>query len=366
MPQTRILLPALALLLVTSVAAQQPVTFAERQTTTVGVYSIESDPADAAHVRELTARLQKPDPFGDAPPGTLPFGLEQLKNERAQVLQEMAALLSLPTPTAALQTAFDRHLANKLAALNALIRSGPSRFTLWRKDDLVARLRAGQRIPGFTLDADGSASANLNLGFKATLEQTEQEVTDNIRRSWAELVWPVKVTADGAAKDVDDSISGIPHMRRLGRASEATFVFSVLHESIEEAIADSYLRSADRRWFAVGASGQLALEIITQRVGEPNTRLYFDPAARAGKSKVTDADLKTWPPRDSPAAARISTEDSNALYARAIMLMRVAASRHGPNLMPRLFKEIGKTPVDQANIATVRAAYQKLTGEPIL
>lgn len=48
---------------------------------------------------------------------------------------------------------------------------------------------------------------------------------------------------------------------------------------------------------------------------------------------------------------------------RATALIQRLANRHGDTLLPRWLTDIRKTPAARANIATVYAAYESVTGE---
>jgi hypothetical protein len=50
---------------------------------------------------------------------------------------------------------------------------------------------------------------------------------------------------------------------------------------------------------------------------------------------------------------------------RATWVIERIVARHGPDLIPNWLREIGATPIDQAGMRTVKAAFRKLTGEDV-
>src|SRR5687768_16166697 len=146
-----------------SVGAAESPAFATRETTRSGAFTIEADPADAEYVRALVERL--PTLGQSLPESRAPLLIADLKTQRDAILAEIASFLGSKTPSPSMQKLYDG-MVNAQSMLLQTAREGvPSRFSLWRKPDLVARLKAGQKIPGFTLEPDGQVSIQLNFSI---------------------------------------------------------------------------------------------------------------------------------------------------------------------------------------------------------
>lgn len=69
---------------------------------------------------------------------------------------------------------------------HTMVKGAPRRFALWRKPDLIARLRAGQQIPGFALDGD-DVVIGLNVSFDTDPGLPTEELAARIDKAWDEL-----------------------------------------------------------------------------------------------------------------------------------------------------------------------------------
>lgn len=335
--------------------------FAERKVTPVDGYQIEADPADREYIDALAARLRQTESAGTRDP--LRLSVEKLRTERGAVLDEVAKALALPRPTPLMGEAFDRFSHAYATIHDAMIRGRPSRFALWRKADLMARLRAGQQIPGFALDGD-DVVASLNANFDAPPDTPAAELATRITRAWQQLVWPVPIGNGTPAADIDASLANLTDFRQAAAGAEQAAVMTVLHETVESTLVSEFLRSPDRRWFCEGVANYVALQVIRKRVGEERAREYYPVdqlLARVGEGSF--AELEKWPAAETAAARHYASEINEANYVRATAVIQRLAAKHGESLLPRWLAEIRKTPAAKANIQTVYAAYTQVTGE---
>jgi hypothetical protein len=353
----------LAMLVGGSLAAHAATAFPERVVTKVGELSIEADPADQAYVRALQERLAHPDLQGGTAP--LPFGFAELRAQRDTILGELATNLGMPRAAPPMGEVFEHFTRTLGAVQDAMVRGQPGRFSLWRKEDLVARLRAGQQIPGFTLEGD-EVAVQLNANFDAPADAPPDKLAEIIGNAWRSLTWPVKIGAESPAADIAASLQALTDFRRATLGAEAGSVMTALHETVEATIVARYVHSADRRWFCEGVANYLALQVIRQRVGAERAQQYYDlEALLAAAGPGSPADLERWPVAENPDARHVPSELNEANYARATSVIARAVAKHGPQLLPRWFAAIGKTPVDEASMRTIREAYRQVTHEDL-
>ena len=337
--------------------------FPARAVTNLDGISIEADPADGEYVGALIARLKAPQARAAA--SSQGFGIAELRGQREGVLRHLATRLALSGPTELMQQVFDKFSFSTGAIYNAVIDGRPRQFTLWRKADLVARLRAGQVIPGFTLEGD-DVNVELNASFTAPPGTPADRLADTFDKAWQQLVWPVKIGIQSPAADIDASFQSLDQFRQAAIAAHTSSVMTVLHEVVEAALVSEYIRSADRRWFCEGLANWLALEEIRARVGDERAKQYYDIdalLARAGPGGF--AELQKWPASESPDAKHYESELNEANYVRATSVMRQIAGKHGAEFIPKWLTEVRKTPAANADMQTVHAAFRKLTNEDL-
>jgi hypothetical protein len=346
-----------------SVSQAQTSEFSERVVTRVDGISIEADPADGDYVRALIARLQAPAIAAPSSPNR--FGLSALRAQRDPILGEIAAGLALPRPTPLMAEVFDKFSFGATGIHDAMLKGRPGGYALWRKPDLVARLRAGQVIPGFTLDGN-DVQISINASFQAPPDTPAVELAGIIAKAWRQIVWPVNIGLTSPEADIANSLAALEDFRAATTGAEPNAVMNVLHETVEATLISQYLHSPDRRWFCEAVANHLALDVIRRRVGSEQARQYYDvdkQLAAVGKGDLLA--LERWPAAESSAARHYPSEINQANYVRATWVIEQAAARHGAELLPRWMAEIGRTPASKASIQTVYAAYRKVTGEDL-
>jgi hypothetical protein len=343
--------------------SQEPASFSERQNTPVGRFTIEHDPADGEYVRALSQQLQRPELLAAAPEAAPPFGFEQLAAQREQILQEIAQLLGSARPSADLQKMYDRFVHWQSVLQKTVRAAAPRRFALWRKADLVARLRAGQKIPGFELEPDGQVAIRLRADFDASPEITPEVLAATIDDAWGTLTWPVKIGEQSPEADIAASLDALRNFKGAMSQNEASLSMVTLHETVEVTLVGEVIRSADRRWFCEGVANYVALEVIGRRVAPELLRRYYDVEALIAKAgDAANSDLEKWAVAGSAEARHMPGEISEVNYARATRVIQRASARH-PQLLSRWLSELRKTPPDKQDMAGVHAAFRKVTGE---
>jgi hypothetical protein len=354
----------LAIVFSQSVWAADSPAFATRETTRSGAFTIEADPADAEYVRALVERL--PDLGRSMPESRIPLRIADLKTQREAIVQEIATAIGSKTPSPSMRKLYDGMVHAQVMLLQTAREGVPGHFSLWRKPDLVARLAAGQKMPGFTLEPDGQVAIHLNFSIDGGAGKSVEEHVALIREGWKQLVWPVKIGEQSPAADITASLESLNQFRTSTTAMEPQLVMAALHEAVEASVVAETILTRDRRWFCEGVANAVALSIITKRVGAEAARAYYDLnhlLANTGGAKRSA--LESWPVVEDAKSRHVPGDINLANYTLATDVILRTVTKHGEDLLPRLFAEIRKTPRDDTTMATVYAAYRKITGEEL-
>jgi hypothetical protein len=219
-------------------------------------------------------------------------------------------------------------------------------------------LQAGETVPGYKLNgADG-------LAF--TLGLTSQEKVLDPREFWAAHTFPIFLGKSSPEEDIRTGLEkGKSVVDGFAGLRESVGPFAVIHETTELAIVKTYLRSTDRRWFCDGVANYVALRVLEDTLGPEEARKYYDLEAELKKfaSEAPKVDLLNWPNLAQVKKTNFDKRLDTASYAFATKAIADICRRHGDEILPRLFAELGKTSIEQASMRTVYEAFTDLTGE---
>jgi hypothetical protein len=413
----------------------EPAAFASsRVTRVIDGMTYEYAPEHEAVVRELAPLVSALDRENKAPAGAAkvapaePLSLQDLQDHRADYLSRMAAAIGLEKATALQDECYDafiddfKQMERLSIALQAQVRPMTEIriFVLWSKDDLMRRLKAGEKVTEFTLDPDGkhvSFNWNWNIGSSsetpaqlAALAEERGRRSHDYRFKWSVMdgvvniaggfsprqpaqesqakpaeqpttatplaAYPLVITPDQAslppgklaaafAKDLRDFRAN--NGSRLPVDNRALLAFLILHETTEIGIVDRYIGSADRRWLCEGVANYTAWRIAHDVGGEALARQVYDLPAQlaqyAGlRSKI---DLRKWPAVEDERKEDADTPLTKAHYAYATRAVCLMVERQGDDFLPKLFREIGRTLRQKTTMATVAKAYKKLGKEKL-
>ena len=400
-------------------------------------------PADAALARALAPLIAALDRDAVAPaPVTAaatadapvtPLSIADFRRNRADYLARLAAAIGLKRPTAHQVECYDGYLDNferTEQVMARLMEHAGEAFlihsvTIVHKTDLLTRLKAGEKIPGFTLDPDGEHGSaqwappeingkderlvellkqreqgQLDLGynysvkdgvvdFSATTKMTRSPVVPAttaapkepepapapsapatpfplVIRPEQENLPPAEL-AELFARQIGDILAKLRQIH-LGQFQDSGVLANLLlHETTETGIMDRYIGSRDRRWLCEGVANYTAWKIARDRAGETAARQVYDLAGQLAlypdlREKI---DLRKWPAVENQHKEDANTPLNRAHYAFAARAVFLIAERHGDDFLPKLFREIGKTPRTKTAMRTVETAYRKLAREDL-
>lgn len=199
--------------------------------------------------------------------------------------------------------------------------------------------------------------------------QSLAKARERIRRN--PLITPVVRREEDAAKtpaelaegafEIHKYISG--RLSASARQSQGPAVLILLHETIEVGMVDHYIGSRDRRWFCDGAANFIAWKIARDLAGAEFARQVYNLDADLAKYAPLQPQirLREWPAVEYLGEADRGTELTRAHYAFAARVFALMARQHGEDLLPRLFREIGRTQRPKVTMHTVERAYATLT-----
>jgi hypothetical protein len=292
-----------------------------------------------------------------------------LAARRTEILQSIARQLGLDAPDANMKQTFDRFAAGYRVLQALSIVSEPRHFSLWRKEELRARIDQGEQIPSFAKDSDGEIIYTLGIDFAINEGDAAEASLAAVRRQIADLVWPINIGA-GATGDPDAQIdAGIAWVRdsaaQLANVSSAEMqrsaVMLVLHETVETTLVSHYIRSADRRWFCEGVANFVALNVLRELIGDAGATNYYDVAQELAKysSLQTRIDLLRWPVAEAAAATQLPPDLNAASYAFATASIASAFTDLPRDALAKTLQQAARDS-DAMNMDTVEQAYRQV------
>ena len=353
---------------------QFPAGFPERKTFQFGEFTIEASAGDEAYVEALAVKLadyRLPAPTVPAPDR---LTLDDLARKREYFLNRVAGFLGMDRPTDKMASTYGSFLKLIENLRDAAPRDIPRHYSLWRKPELLARLDRGEKLEGFSKDPSGELNFSFNFNFTSDSgDLSGGSASGRVTEFWNRLVCPIKIGLETDKTPADEVSTGldataknlITGFRDALISTERLEIFTVLHEATESGVVWHYLTSKDRRWFCDGVANYVAWKVIEAEIGAEAAKGYYDLAAELKKyeSEAARVDLAAWPAAENMEQAKYAENLNTANYAFATKVIADICAKHGDGLLPKLFKEIGRTPPEKATMETVYRAFKRQTGD---
>lgn len=293
---------------------------------------------------------------------------------KATDLRFVAEQLALDGPTQQMSDIYDAFGMKVVDLVQPALRC--ERTTIWRAQELSKRLKSRESVPPFTLDEHGKTSYKWNFNFQGKLFEPLPASQPTARPS-QQLIIPVLLKDEDVQQD-DRNIERHQRdtLRMLATVADpkssygplvGQFSVMSLHEVAEAALLTHYLKGPDRRWFLDGVANYLAFERMRQKFGTQAADGMYSNIYRPEKygQYLDRVDLEHWPTVERQDASSPQGDLLHAHYYLATETIRAAAGYHGPDLLPKLLKELKTTPRENATIADVYAAFHKVTGDDL-
>lgn len=349
-------------------------TLPERKMFLFGEFTIEASAGDEAYVEALAVRLADYRlPKMETQPA-LKLGLDDLVKRRDYFLGKVSMYLGLEKPTEKMTSIYDNRAGLWRTMQGVAPKDVLRHYALWRKPELVARIAAGEKIPGFTADASGE----LRFNFEFKLDSGSgglhpDQAAARMTGLWASFVCPIKIGVTPDVTPTEEVSVQLEEFTRnifgfLGQQMQITerqAVFRILHETTESGVVGYYLTSPDRRWFSEGVANYVAWKVIEGEIGAGDAKSYYNFLAELKKyeNEAARIDLAAWPAAENMDQAKYAEDLNTANYAFATKVITEVCEKQGDGLLPQLFAEIGRTKREKATMDTVFKAYRRLTGE---
>lgn len=348
----------------------------ERKTFQFGAFTIEATAGDEAYVEALA--LQLVDYKLPAAPALAPakLSLNDLRGKRGYFLAKVASQIGLDQPIEKMESFYDMFLRMHGSVQMLAPKELPKRFSLWRRTELVARINAGEQVAGFSKDVTGGLVFAVNFDFDISASgPAGQSPADRLKEWWSKQSCPIPISAEAGRTPAEEVSAGLETMmhrmftevRERIPESERLMVFNILHETAEAGVVWHYLTSSDRRWFCDGVANYVAWKVIEAEIGATDALAYYDLPSELLKyqGEAARVDLTAWPAVEDLEKLKYPAGLDAANYAFATKVIADICAKHGDEFLPKLFKEIGKTPREKATMDTVYRAYKRLTREDL-
>lgn len=217
---------------------------------------------------------------------------------------------------------------------------------------------------GFTFKTGGDSQIKADpLPPRRTYNLVEpaESVPFPVVRKDTQAKLPVEQFADTAIKNVQSLLDDSGQSFRSGNLVIAHTIF---HEVVEAGLVDRYIGSPDRRWFCEGIANYVAWKVIRDRAGADVARQAYDLQAQLASSAPLQRKVRLlrWVAAEKQRKEDKGSPLSKAHYAFATRAIFMMAETCGEDSVPKLLKEIGKTPRKQVDLKTVARCYRQTTG----
>jgi len=390
-------------------------------------FSVEYSPGQEAWMEMAFARLHA-EAAPPIPPATLaadtaavPGSPRDLRERREAILAAVAREIGRSAPLPVQAKAFDTFLGYyevlaemyRLAAVTLGERLQIHQVAIWQRDELIRRLREGEKIPGVSYDP-ATDSGNFAFGGATQLDDATstrikeiyaaikaQQLAHTFKYDQAGLAAsvtpnappsPEKKPADTPAAATTTPFEEIVmpvlyrgpfetapdakafdytwvNLRRVGDNLEQSFhnyvdpnlVGVILHETTEIGLIDAVIASKDRRWLCDGTANYSAWKVSREFFGGDFAQRVYDLDAKlreyaAWQPKIN---LARWSAAERQDAAQHETDLNRAHYVFATRGMFILAQRQGDDALATLWQDVAKTDYKKANAKTFAAAYRK-------
>lgn len=359
----------------TLAADEKKSAFPERKTRRAGKFTIEYSVGDEKYADALAARLAEDKPPVLAVAATERLTLDVLEKKRSHFVGKLAASIGLKEPTDGMKSNYDLVVKLLRGVMAGTPKELPRHYALWRKPEVFSRMDAGEKISGFSKDSSGNLSFYFGFKFHEKNDvQNARDVVAKMTEWYGKFVYPIKIGADPdqtPAQEVSDGLEtatgALMMMHKYMRGNQRLWIFFVLHETAESGVVWHYLNSKDRRWFCDGIANYVAWKVIRDELGDEAAKEYYDLPAELKKfeAEAAQIDLAAWPASENLKEGNYSENLNTANYAFATKVIADVVAKHGEDLLPKLFKLVGRTPREKATMDTVYEAFKELTGEDL-
>lgn len=345
---------------------------------------------------------------------------------RDDYLAAIARLSGLPAPTALQQECYDKvlDLAGKIqVSFESLGKVAAEAVSIklvlvWERAELIRRLQAGDKIPGFSLSPDGQGG-NFEWGFDlpppATTDPNSPSKAQKIQGQMSYNLVNDRLVLDGemnaAAPDNAPETPIVPesekpqksptiyaivlndqhatlspdellekvfndnlrslrekihaYAQKIGRGQldGNALAFILLRDTVRLGLNERLGSKPELRWLSEGAARYITWRLLHERHAPEVALAAYDLRANLSRTAElrSDVNFATWKPLgENPSPNARHLDEAHKTY--AAMMFFAMAQRHGDDSIPRFFSELAQTTPQKLSPRAVEKAFRKTTG----
>lgn len=278
---------------------------------------------------------------------------EGLESRAGELAKKAATAGGLPEREADFQREFQRAAAAVREldeALNAALFI-PA-IEVWRTGEVLERMRAGEKLPGFTWDAkENRPTVNFRFNWKISPEDFRVTKTIELPPAiYLRLEKPADSTAVSAVlKDLEGWASVVQQTSGQARPLIVRLSGSV---AIGRVFKSVIANEPATTWVREGLSGYVWREVVRKSVSAKAADGYAVLVAQLPVARTGDKpfNLEIWPEQNG---------EDHAMMARQVFLNIVDAD--GPEVLAKLLEAFWKLPLEERTSASFRRLYREQT-----
>ena len=299
-----------------------------------------------------------------------PSVLDELRSRQAEILERIAAIIGISQPTVLMEKVYQVSvdIFEEMAPYEASLGEDfaewvvPRRVVVWEEERLNDRLKDGETIEPFTYDIEADR-LKISLKIKENRDQgvilpiliheenKDMSPSEVVRTSWYEN-WEKMVQL---MEKFSHDIGAVLPQRIL------------IHEAAEVGLVFSYMVSPDRRSAMDGMAEYVTWRVVRDMNGlERANKVYpLESQIKKYEALQSQADLVNWAAAESQDPEENGTDLNKARYPFSALAFFLIADRYGDAALTRLWKKVGQTSRNRANLRTVNDACKWATGRDL-
>ncbi len=302
---------------------------------------------------------------------------EELRNRQAEILQSIASAIGITEPTDQMEKAYQK-VVEWFEILATILKGKqaegfaealmPRQVVVWEEERLNERLKAGEMINPFTYDSE-TDGYSYSYRFKANkTQEAESLVLPILINEEYEDMTPQELVRgffDGVLGNIFKMLEDFPQM--IGEDLGAVCLHVAIHEAAEVGLVFSYMVSPDRRSAMDGMAEYVTWRVVRDMNGlERANKVYpLESQIKKYEALQSQVDLVNWAAAESQDPEENGTDLNKARYPFSALAFFLIADRYGDAALTRLWKKVGQTSRNRANLGTVNDACKWATGRDL-
>ncbi len=347
-------------------------------------YSIEYSEGQEAYVEAVLAELVNWEDYVNEKLGSLKVEagdvdlavFDELRKRQAGILQSIAAVIGISEPTDLMEKAYQKVV--EWIELAATLKSKlgedfaqaflPRRIVVWEEEHLNERLRQGETIDPFTYDSEDNGYSYSYRFESIKAQEAESLVLPIIMNEENEDTSPPELVRGffyAILGSIFKGLEEVPQM--IGEDQGAVVLHVAIHEAAEIGLVGSYMVSPDRRSAMDGMAEYVTWRVVRDLDGLERANEVFRLESRIKQYEElqSQVDLINWVASESQDPEEKGTDLNRARYLFSALAFFLIADRYGDAALTRLWKTVGETGLDRADLATVNDACEGVTGRAL-